>query len=118
MSGIVNLSEVTRGIWRGGQPTDEGWNWLKESGITRIVKLNLEAEGSDTAATALGFQLIYTPIDLDDQLLFRPKLETVKSATDAIQLGTFIHCEHGQDRTGLIVGCWRIWNQKIMDKGE
>lgn len=113
--GIPNLAQVEGTILRGGQPTADGFNWLKANGITRIVKLNLEAEGSDDQAVALGIEVVYCPIDLDQQLVFRPKLETVNKAVDAIQPGTFIHCRHGEDRTGLIVGCYRVdkqgWNK-------
>lgn len=23
--------------------------------------------------------------------------------------GTYVHCRHGRDRTGLVVGCYRMW---------
>lgn len=112
MNGIPNLEVVEPGIYRGGQPCDAGWNWLKSAGITRVVKLNLESEATDVAAHALGMRQFYFPIDLDDQLIFKPKIETVVSATKEIVPSTFIHCSHGQDRTGLVVGCFRVWHQQ------
>lgn len=115
--GIAHLATVEGTILRGGQPTDAGWNWLKSQGIKRVIKLNLEGESTDVAATALGFESVYCPIDLDQQLVFRPRYETVMKAVDAIVPGTFIHCEHGQDRTGLIVGCYRVlkegWQKEV-----
>ena len=49
------------------------------------------------------------PIDKSHQWLLRPNRQTVSNAVAAIRPGTYIHCEHGQDRTGLIVGCRRVW---------
>lgn len=109
---IPNLAEVEGTILRGGQPADDtAWNRLKSSGITRIIKLNLESEGSEIGAVKAGLSPLYCPIDLADQIIFRPKYETVMDAVNAIQPGTFIHCEHGQDRTGLVVGCYRVLKQ-------
>lgn len=108
---VPNFTSVCDGIYRGGQPTDAGWNYLHEIGITQVIKLNLEGEGSDVAAEALGMKLTYMPIDLDDQLIFRPREWMVETAVAAIKPGTFVHCEHGQDRTGLVIGCYRVWVQ-------
>jgi tyrosine-protein phosphatase SIW14 len=104
-----NVRLVKPGVYRGGQPDDAGWNWLKARGVTRVVKLNLESEGSDVAATALGMQPFYHPIPIVEQLVFRPKYDEVKAAVAAIQPNTYIHCTHGEDRTGLVVACYRVW---------
>ncbi len=98
-------------ILRGGQSTDAGWTWLKNAGITNIVKLNEATESSDRAGVALGLTLCYFPINLVDQLVFRPRYDDVMEAVNNIQPGTYIHCEHGQDRTGLVVGCYRVLKQ-------
>jgi protein tyrosine/serine phosphatase len=114
MNAIPNLFLVNPCIYRGGQPTDDGWNWLHQNGIKRVIKLNTEAEGSDVAADALGIEVTYEPIPLLEQIVFRPNYSSVLRAVNAIQINSFIHCEHGQDRTGLIIGCYRVlkngWN--------
>jgi tyrosine-protein phosphatase SIW14 len=114
------VTGVIPGIYRGGQPDDAGWNWLKAQGVIRVVKLNLECEGTDVAAEALGMTLFYHPIDKVEQLVFRPKYDEVKAAVGVIQPGTYIHCEHGEDRTGLVVACYRVWsggwNKELAEK--
>ena len=114
---IPNLAMVETGIYRGGQPNDAGWNWLKFIDITSVVKLNTAGEAQDVAAEALGMTVGYFPIDFDEQLFFRPTKPLVQTATQAIAAPCFIHCEHGQDRTGLIIGCWRVWQCK-WSKGQ
>jgi protein tyrosine/serine phosphatase len=110
--GVPNFREVEYGLYRGGQPDDQGWNGLKALAVKRVVKLNTEQEGSDVAATALGMEVCYWPIQLMEQLVYLPDKYAVYQAVNAIVIpGTFVHCEHGQDRTGLIVGCYRVWSE-------
>lgn len=109
--GIPNFASVQGTILRGGQPTDEGWAWLKANGITRVVKLNLMDDGMDGKAEELGLEVVYCPVDFADQIVMRPNYDTMMKAVDAIQQNTFVHCTHGQDRTGLAIGCFRVLKQ-------
>jgi tyrosine-protein phosphatase SIW14 len=106
---IPNVSQVdTDNIWRGGQPDDEGWNLLKSMGITHVIKLNEESEGTDIAAQALGMAVLSFPINLLEQVLTEPTKRTIFDAVNQITENTFVHCEHGEDRTGLVVAAWRV----------
>lgn len=110
-NGIPNLRTVDayRNIWRGGQPTELGWKYLKSIGVTNVVKLNLDSEGSDAFAESIGMKVHKEPFTLTQQLGFdKITTEEVAHARYAIKSGTYIHCEHGQDRTGLIVACYRM----------
>jgi len=123
--GIPNLMTVEgaisappgKFIYRGGQPDNDGFKWLKDKGVTDVVKLNTEGESSDVAAEALGIRVHYMPIPLEDQLVFKPRKDLVVAATSIITTAfevptsVFVHCEHGQDRTGLVIGCYRVWEQ-------
>ena len=52
--------------------------------------------------------LHYHPIDTLQQLVTGPDPAAITAALSQITPGTFIHCEHGQDRTGLLVGLHRL----------
>ena len=99
--------------YRGGQPkTPVAWTWLKEQArVTRVIKLNEDSEGSDADGKALGLEIVYLPINLADQIIFHPNYDDVVKAVDLIVPGTLVHCGRGQDRSGLIVGCYRVWKQ-------
>lgn len=98
------------GVYRGGQPkSPAGWAYLQSLGVSNIVKLNVESEASDGDARALGMTVNYFPIPTLHQLLLKPDRQAVSTAVTAITPGTYVHCKQGQDRTGLIVGCKRVW---------
>jgi tyrosine-protein phosphatase SIW14 len=97
-------------VYRGGQPKSQvGWAYLQSIGVSNVVKLNLESEASDSDARALGMTVHYFPINTLHQVLLKPDRSAVSNAVAAIKPGTYVHCKHGQDRTGLIVGCKRVW---------
>ena|SRR6266576_2442637 len=109
---IPNFSPVPGdpGVYRGGQPKSPvGWAYLQSIGVSNVVKLNLESEASDSDARALGMTVSHFPINTLHQMVLKPDRQTVSNAVAAIRPGTYVHCEHGQDRTGLIVGCKRVW---------
>jgi len=108
--GIKNFAPVTIGIFRGAQPRDDDWQQLVDLGITHVVKLNTAKEGSDEAAVQAGLIVDAYPINIWQQILLEPPESVVKAAVAALKPGTFVHCTHGQDRTGLIVGCFRRLN--------
>ena len=108
MNGVPNLQRVDNDILRGGQPTPEGWLWLKNMGVTNVVKLDTEAEGSDAAAERLGVTVHHFPIPFSEQFFGPVNKDNLWGAVDCIQPHTYIHCEHGRDRTGLVVACWRL----------
>ena len=115
-NGIPNLAQVEPGVWRGGQPTAAGWAWLRSQGVKWDVKLNTWDECPEWAdfQTSTNFLndiwLDDEPIPLSEQL-FRVNGYTVDSAVQTLidhPTGVFVHCEHGQDRTGLIIGTYRV----------
>jgi hypothetical protein len=115
--GVPNLAQVESGIWRGGQPTAEGWSYLKSVGITKSVKLNV---GKDALAESNGISVVYLPIDWAEQTIWKPQRSTVELAVHSISNGTFVHCLHGQDRTGLIIGVYRVeiekWKKEVAER--
>jgi protein tyrosine/serine phosphatase len=122
--GIPNLHCVdsSKNIWRGGQPDAAGFNYLLSKGVTNIVKLNTQSEGSDDFP---GFKnTVLLPISTEEQI-FGPVSNKISQAVEAMKNpGTFVHCEFGKNRTGTAVGLYRVrvdgWTKtkarKEMDK--
>jgi len=107
--GVPNLAQVEPGLWRGGQPTSEGWRYLSSLGVRRTIKLNTEHEASDAPAHSNGIEVLRFPITATEQTIGKPGLSKLNAAVQAISTnGTYVHCQHGQDRTGLVIGAYRV----------
>jgi hypothetical protein len=113
-TGVPNLHTVDKGVYRGGQPTAEGWSYLKSLGVKTVVKLDLPSEGSDEEATRLGMTVVDAsgpPSDLGN-FFEAPNPARIRLAVETLEDESrwpiYVHCLHGQDRTGLIVGLFRV----------
>ena len=104
---VPNLAVVDAqlGIYRGGQPNLAGWGILHSLGITNVVKLNLNSEGIDYPEDGIVNRY---PINRTQQFVTGPDTKEVWAAVHAMVPHTYVHCLHGQDRTGLVVGCYRL----------
>lgn len=114
---IPNFREVAPGVFRGGQPTPEGWAYLKSKGVKTVIKLNFKEEGDDAEAVRLGMELIDCsgpPSELKN-MFSSPKPEALRRAVavlaDLKARPVYVHCLHGQDRTGLVIGLHRVLNE-------
>ena len=110
---IPNFKQVDKGIFRGGQPKTRGdWQSLVDLSINKSIKLNTDESfdgGPDHAPAAIS--VCKFPIGVLRQILVPPSRDLVRRAVAQIRKGAFIHCDHGEDRTGLVVGCFRVWKQ-------
>lgn len=108
VNGVPNFAEVEAGIYRGGQPNEQGWQFLRSLGVTNVVKLNREV--ADTPADGMNVYSIPLPPTTIWEAFQKPCTNDVWRAVQAMKLGgTYVHCRHGRDRTGLVVGCYRVW---------
>lgn len=118
--GVPNFAVVEKNVYRGGQPTAEGWKFLSGLGVTNVIKLNT---GNDPVTNMVVHNF---PITWWYQTFQAPNSNLVWTAVTNVTPYTYIHCTHGQDRTGLIVACYRHWimawskeesGKEMMEKG-
>lgn len=115
-------------IYRGGEPLEpQGWDYLKSLGVRTVVKLNTEAESIDAGANARRLTVVSLPITTCQQRTGAPDFsKTIERAVGEMRRGSvFVHCgsdsrshpnslaalfdfQGGQDRTGLVIGCYRV----------
>ncbi|MGN6641726.1 MAG: phosphatase domain-containing protein [Verrucomicrobiota bacterium] len=109
----VHLLPVAESVYRGGQPrTDEQWDALAALGVRTVVKLNFETEGSDAGALARGMEVVRFEAPPSSVINWTGamSMDQLRQAVEAMRRGhCYVHCTHGQDRTGLVVAAYRVW---------
>lgn len=106
LPGCKNLYRVSETLYRGAQPTAEGFKKLKKLGIKTV--LNLRDLHSDQDKLE-GAQLKYITIPMET---WDPEMEQVRwflqAAANPENQPVFVHCQHGADRTGTMTAAYRI----------
>jgi protein tyrosine/serine phosphatase len=92
----------TNNVYRGGQPTPAGFQYLHDVlHVRTVVKLDTDAEGLDSDAERLGMTVVKFPIRFSQQLFGGFDQARISALVQENYHDTFIHCLHGEDRTGL-----------------
>ncbi len=112
---LPNFHEVHPFLYRGGEPTREGLTELQGLGVKTIIDLRNPGEkkfDEKTAASGLGMAYIAMPMNSEPPT--RKQVDTMMDSIKAARTSpdtngkVFVHCAHGSDRTGCMVGIWRV----------
>lgn len=109
--GIKNFHQVDERLYRGGQPTDEGFGELAKMGVKTIIDLREAGKRSLKEASivaAAGMQYINVPMT---GLTAPTEAEMAKILGILENEGAgavFVHCQRGADRTGAVIAAYRI----------
>ena len=114
---LPNLHQVDAGLYRGGQPTAEGFRRLADLGVKTIVSLRAYGRAARHEHTerrlveSLGMRWVSLPM----RMYWRPSDEQVRTFLSLTQAGAdgpvFVHCQHGEDRTGSLIAVYRVFRQ-------
>jgi tyrosine-protein phosphatase SIW14 len=110
---VSNFHQVDDHVYRGAQPTAEGWKELAKLGIQVVVDLRPDGElrehwtrSEREAVAAAGMRYISVPMNgwakPDSSRVVRALAELESSHR------VFVHCRAGKDRTGTVIACYRI----------
>lgn len=110
IKGVSNFSKVSSLLWRGGQPTEEGFRNLEAAGVKSVISLR---EFHDDLPLLEGTGLKYLRIPMDawdpeetELVLFLTELERILKDPD--RTPAFVHCAEGKDRTGYSIAVYRM----------
>jgi tyrosine-protein phosphatase SIW14 len=123
---VRNFGQVDQNILRGGMPTDEALQELKNFGVKMILDLRQDGPASlheKEVVEHLGMRYEHLPL----HSVGAPTANEIKQAL-ALLLGepsgkVYVHCLRGKDRTGTVVACYRIqhdgWdNQRALSEAK
>ncbi len=109
-----NVCVVTPNLIRGGQPTAEGVSRLKHAGIRTIIDLRNEPaiiEREANVCRQLGVRFVSIPLDEFNVPASADSGRFLQAVNDPGNQPVYVHCLHGQDRTGAMVGLYRVMSQ-------
>jgi protein tyrosine phosphatase (PTP) superfamily phosphohydrolase (DUF442 family) len=114
---IHRFSQVDARLYRGAQPDPEGLRYLSGLGVRLVINLRDPAEarriGEQQMVESLGMRYVNLPVDGGNffvrsrkipETTFREFLALMETEARPV----FVHCRRGADRTGAIVGLYRI----------
>jgi protein tyrosine phosphatase (PTP) superfamily phosphohydrolase (DUF442 family) len=111
---IFNVHMVTPGLLRGGQPSLQGFKLLKQAGVKTIVNLRNEETLVNQEATQtrnMGLNYVSIPLDVFNRPSDAAVQQFLTVVCDPNNQPVYVHCLHGQDRTGTMCGIYRLTQQ-------
>ena len=124
---LPNFQKVNDHVYRGAQPTDDGFRELAQLGIKTVIDLRQIGEHSQAdeqkLVTSLGMRYVSIPM----AGMSTPKDEQVTAVlallSDTTSGPVFVHCKRGADRTGMVVAVYRVsqdgWeNKKALNEAK
>lgn len=104
--GLSNAYQVSPMLYRGAQPTPEGYKSLADMGIKAVISFRRTEKPDTKLLNELGLVSYHIPINT-----FRFKDKHARAFLKIIskQEGSmYIHCYHGSDCTGTMTALYRI----------
>lgn len=111
VSSVRNFHKVTPWLYRGGQPTHDGFKELAQRGVKTVISFRWglkSAAMERSVVEAEGMQFISMPLNYWTLPTARMVELFFTYVDDPARRPIFIHCFHGSDRTGLFVGIFRM----------
>lgn len=111
---LPNFHEVHPFLYRSGEPTEAGLKKLKELGVRTIIDLRAPSERAfDEKKAANDLDMKYIMLTMTSASPTEKQvstiLSTIQKAQDHPDKGkVLVHCAHGSDRTGCMIGIWRV----------
>ena len=106
--GVRNFGKVSSTMYRGGRPTEEGFESLAKLGVKVVVDVRGGPSDSERKrVTKLGMQYVSIP-----WRCFHPQDQRIARFLAVVRENrgkkVFVHCRLGDDRTGLMIATYRM----------
>jgi protein tyrosine phosphatase (PTP) superfamily phosphohydrolase (DUF442 family) len=115
---IARFQKVDDRLYRGAQPDEEGFRYLRSLGIRTVINLREEHYAvrlrEQQVVESLGMKYVHVPVTVGNFFNRSPRIPEAAvraffDTLDSTESGAvFVHCRRGADRTGALVGLYRI----------
>lgn len=110
LQGVPNFGQVTPRLYRGAQPTEEGFAGIAKLGINIVVDLRGSRASERRVVTGLGMRYVAFPWHC-----YSPRDEVLAQFLTLLRENpgkkVFVHCKVGDDRTGMDIAAYRMVEQ-------
>jgi protein tyrosine/serine phosphatase len=110
-AGLSNFARVDDRLYRGAQPTAEGYRNLRKMGVKTVINFRSNHDYR-AEAEAAGLAYISMPVQADVWGSEPPTDEQVRiffdTVLDPARGPVYIHCMGGKDRTGTMCALYRM----------
>jgi tyrosine-protein phosphatase SIW14 len=106
---IPRFQMIVAGLYRGGQPGQDGFEFLKTNGIKTVINLRGEND-EEVIVKKLGMNYVHIPMSITPWSKIPDSAidQYFKVLSDPANYPIFFHCRRGADRTGALAGFYRI----------
>ncbi len=111
---IKNFYQVDQNVYRGAQPTGDGFRYLAKMGVKTVIDLreaDRRSKSEETAVTAAGMKYISVPMTglaAPSEAQINQILGILEGDHRGDSGAVFVHCKRGADRTGVVIASYRI----------
>jgi protein tyrosine/serine phosphatase len=109
--GLSNFEAVSDSLYRGAQPSADGFRELANSGVHTVLDLRGAGGRSSEEAKlvrSLGMQYVNVPLEGFKAPTPEEVLKVFAVLNDPGAGRIFVHCRRGADRTGTVLALYRI----------
>jgi tyrosine-protein phosphatase SIW14 len=105
--GVHNFHQVNEHVYRGAQPSSEGFANLAKLGVKTVIDLRGERSEANLVERA-GLRYVRMPWSGFKAPTDREIATVLSLLNDSSDWPVFVHCKRGADRTGTAIACYRI----------
>lgn len=110
LPGLSNVGRVAPGVLRGAEAGKGGYATLKAMGVKTVIDMRTTAS-EKIEVEAAGMKAVAIPIEMSRDGLKEKVDRVVALMADPANQPVYVHCRHGQDRTGIVVAAYRMKQQ-------
>ena len=111
VASIPNFHAVNERVYRGGQPSAQGFVDLSRLGVKTVLNLREEDDTSKyekKLVKELGMRYVHVPMKGMSTPSDQQISKSLHVLDDPDAGPVFVHCQRGADRTGAVIACYRV----------